>query len=76
MLLNILALGFVEDVPGIGAGVAEGLDQGEESLQRVLKKDVTLPKRIVRINEQSQPPHVRTCDWLDFCGAVIALSCS
>jgi hypothetical protein len=60
MLLNILALGFVEDVPRIGARVAEGLDQGEESLQRVFEKDVTFPERIVGINEQSQPPHVRT----------------
>ena len=53
VLLNILALGLVQDVPCIGAGVAEGLDQGEEALQGVLKKDVTLPQSIVGIHEQS-----------------------
>src|ERR1700722_15032427 len=71
MLLNILALGLVEDVPGVGPGVAEWLDEGEEALQSVLKKDVTLPERIVGINKQSQPPHLRTCDSLNLCGAIM-----
>src|SRR4029077_14950415 len=53
MLLNILALGLIQDMPCVGAGVTERLDQGEEPFQGVLKKDVTLPQGIIRIHEQS-----------------------
>ena len=53
MLLNIVPLGLIQDMPCVGAGVTEGLDQREKAFQGVLEKDVALPKSIVRIDEQS-----------------------
>src|SRR5437879_13276353 len=44
MLLNIVPLGLVQDMPRVGAGIAEGLAQGNNTLQRVIKANIAFPK--------------------------------
>jgi hypothetical protein len=71
VLLNVVPLGLIQNMPRIGARITERLDQREKTFQGMLKKDVALPKSIVRVDEQSQPPHARTCASRKLCRGII-----
>src|SRR5579872_2527809 len=71
VLLNIVPLGFVQDVPRIGPGIAERLNQREKTLQGMLEKDVALPEGVIRVDEQSQAPHGHMGYWECVCSGSI-----
>ena len=57
VLADIAALGFVQDVAGVFAGIAEGFEQGEKFLDGLLEVNIVFPERIVGIDQNGFSGH-------------------
>jgi hypothetical protein len=53
MLPDVTALGFVQDVAGVLARIAEGFEQREKFLDGLLEVNIVLPERVVGIDKKS-----------------------
>src|SRR6267154_472123 len=56
-LADILALGFIEDVANVRAGVTVRFDDTDEILDQLFEEYVVFPQRVVRINQQCVASH-------------------
>ena len=57
VLPDVAALGFVQDVAGIFARIAEGFEQGEKFLDGLLEVNIVLPERVVGIDQNGFSGH-------------------
>jgi hypothetical protein len=57
VLANILALGLVQNVPNIGAGVAGGLYYANKIFDQLLEENIVFPERVVGVDQQCVASH-------------------
>src|SRR5262249_567821 len=57
VLADILALGFIQNVPDVSAAVSAGFHQGDEILDQLLEENIVLPQRIVCVDQQGVTSH-------------------
>ena len=57
VLADVAALGFVEDVAGVFARIAEGLEQREKFLDGLLEENIVFPERVVGIDQNCFSRH-------------------
>ena len=57
VLPNVLAFGFVEDVPNVGPRIAVRLDDADEVFNQLLVEDVVFPECIVCVDQQCVSSH-------------------
>src|ERR1700674_2315732 len=57
MLADVAALGLIQDVADVLAGVAQMLEPGNKMVDGLLEEDVVFPERVIRINEERVACH-------------------
>ena len=57
VLADIAALGFVQDVAGVFALIAEGLEQRQKFLDGLLEENIVFPERVVGIDQDGFSRH-------------------
>ena len=57
VLADIFALGFVEDVPDVCAGVAARLDERDEIFDQLFEEDIVFPEGVVGVDEKGVSAH-------------------
>ena len=57
VLADVAALGFVQDVAGVFALIAEGFEQRQEFLDGLLEENIVFPERVVGIDQNGFSRH-------------------
>ena len=57
VLADVAALGFVQDVAGVFAGIAEGLEQRQKFLDGLLEENIVFPERVIGIDQNGFSRH-------------------
>ena len=57
VLSDVAALGFVQDVANVLAGVAQVFELGDEILDGLLEEDIIFPERVIGVDEKGVACH-------------------